>query len=196
MNKAFFAVGDKIIELDVFDDVYEPSDDSFLLAKNIPQKLQGNQVLEIGSGSGIISLIAAKNGANVTAVDVESKAVENTRHNADKHRVKIMVMQSNLFEKISEKYDLILFNPPYVPCSKEGLRGETAWVGGVDGREFIDLFLKDFRKHLKANGKVLMIVSSKNRMEEELKSTGWKEKDFSTFFFEKLSVMEYANNAN
>ena len=196
MNKAFFTLADKILELDVFDGVYEPSEDSFLLAKNIPTKLSGTRVLEIGSGSGVISLIAAKNGADVTAVDIEDTAVENTKHNADKHKVKIKVMKSNLFENVIDSYDLIIFNPPYVPCNKEGLCGETAWVGGKDGREYIDKFLKDFKNHLKSKGKSLMIISSKNKIDDELKKQGWKERDFSLYFFEKLSVMEYINNAD
>ena len=82
--------------------VYEPSDDTFLMLKNIKIG-KGENVLDMGTGSGIIGIHCAKNGANVTSADINPYAVELAEKNAGLNNVKINVIQSNLFEKINNK---------------------------------------------------------------------------------------------
>ena len=69
-----------VINITNFDGVYEPAEDSWLMVNNLPD-FQGS-VLEIGCGSGIISLHLAQRGNEVTAVDINPKAVEATKFNA------------------------------------------------------------------------------------------------------------------
>jgi len=193
MKKSFFGFEDQILELSILEHVYEPQEDSYLLARNIPKNLKGKKVLDIGSGSGILSVICAKSGGVVTAVDLFEKAIANTKLNAKLHGVNIDVLESDLFEKIEGKFDFIVYNPAYIPVENEGIEGEIAWVGGKNGRMHIDKFLKNFKPYLNKGGIVLMLVSSKNNIVDELKKNGWKEIDSRVLFFEKLFIMKFAN---
>jgi release factor glutamine methyltransferase len=156
MEKAFY----KEIELDVFDEIYEPREDSFLLADSLTN-LQGKEVLEIGSGSGIQSIVAAKQGAIVTAVDVNSLAVKCTKHNAEKNNVKITAYQSDLFSHVKEKFDVIIFNPPYLP----GRSNDITVDGGKNGIEVIEKFLEQVKDHLTDKGYILLLISSLNNFD-------------------------------
>ena len=75
MGKAFF----QDLEIEYFEDVYEPKEDSFLLAKAV-QVEQGQEILDLGCGAGLVSIVAAKQGAKVTAVDVNKSALDNVEH--------------------------------------------------------------------------------------------------------------------
>jgi len=156
MQKAFY----KEIELDVFEEIYEPREDSFLLADSL-KNLQGKKVLEIGSGSGLQSIVAAKQGAIVTAVDINSLAVKCTKHNAEKNNVQINCFQSDLFSHIKEKFDIIIFNPPYLP----GKSSDITVDGGKNGMEVIDKFLEQAKDYLTDKGYVLLLISSLNNFD-------------------------------
>ncbi|MDD5416693.1 MAG: methyltransferase [Candidatus Aenigmarchaeota archaeon] len=185
-------INGKRYDLDVFEDVYLPLEDSFLVAKHI-KKVDGKNVLDIGCGSGILSVISAARGANVTAVDINEIALHNTNENAKKHKLKIKVKKSNLFSGVRKKFDLILFNPPYVPEDEQDRylseNMKLALTSGLQGSGLIKKFLKEFEKYLKPDGQVLMIISSDNN----LKLKGWKEIDSASFFFEKIMLMKYKN---
>ena len=82
------------IQIKNFDGVYEPAEDSWLMAKHIPQ-FQGS-VLEIGCGSGIISMHLAQRGNVVTAIDINPKAVEATKFNSKENDLEIEVLEGDL----------------------------------------------------------------------------------------------------
>ena len=154
-GKAFF----RGKELVVFDSVYAPSEDSFFLAENViagPEE----QALDMGCGSGIQSISLALQGANVTAVDINPRAVENTAENAERLGLSdwINAVQSDLFSALKgKKFGLIVFNPPYLPA--EG-KPDAALDGGKQGNELILEFLGGLPEHLSANGECFFIASS------------------------------------
>ena len=151
---------DKAIDIDITDDVYNPSDDSYLLLKAIDPK-PGELMLEMGSGSGLISIHAAKAGAKVTAVDINPYAVECTRRNAAKNGVRIETEKSDLFQNVKGNFDLIVFNPPYLPDSPRTTSWiEKSWSGGENGAEVAQKFLQEAWKHLAPGGRIYMILSS------------------------------------
>ena len=88
------------IQIKNFDGVYEPAEDSWLMAKHIPQ-FQGS-VLEIGCGSGIISMHLAQRG-NVTAIDINPKAVEATKFNSKENDLEIEVLEGDLFSCVKDR---------------------------------------------------------------------------------------------
>ena len=88
------------IQITNFDGVYEPAEDSWLMARHIPQ-FQGS-VLEIGCGSGIISMHLAQRGNVVTAIDINPKAVEATKFNSKENDLEIEVLEGS--EKIINQY--------------------------------------------------------------------------------------------
>ena len=176
-------------------EVYPPSEDSYLLAKHISRDLKGKNVLDIGCGSGILSVTAAINGAEVLAIDINKGALKSTQIMAERFGVKVETLGSDLFQNVKGKFDLILFNPPYVPAdemdkylTKEMKMATTSGNMGVD---LVNRFLKEFKQHLNQHGKVLMIISSLNQIKDELEKSGWKEIDSTSFFFEKIYLMEY-----
>jgi len=188
------------LRLELIPEVYEPSDDSFLLMK-YSKNLKGS-VLDVGCGSGIQSLANAKSNPKntVTGVDINPKAVECSRYNAKLNGIENSeFFESDLFENVPGKsFDSIVFNPPYLPTSTdEKLRGRIndAFDGGRDGRLVIDRFLMHFDRRLSLEGKLLLLQSSLNDLEktEEMlgrKGFGVKRIDESSFFFEKLYVIE------
>jgi len=147
------------IELDVPEMVYYPREDSLLIAKVLENTdVKGKTVLEIGCGSGFLSVLLAKKGASVTAVDISEEAVETTKTNAETNGTKITILKSDLFSSVGGKFGLIVFNPPYLPVED----GETdfTYAGGLSGRETIERFVSDAKDHLLPNGTVLIVISS------------------------------------
>ena len=102
--------------------------------------LAGKRFLELGSGSGIISLLAARKGALVTSSDINPLAVENTRENAVKNDLEVTAVQSDLFKNIPGKdFDYIVINPPYYAVEPKNFK-EMAWFCGKEFEYFENLF--------------------------------------------------------
>lgn len=179
------------------DDVYFPADDSILLA-DAAAGLSGN-VLEIGCGCGIASLVISKTADLVTGVDINPEAVICAKANAEHNKItNADFIKSDLFSNIEKTaFDAILFNPPYLPTKKEErLRGSLnyAFDGGDDGRATIDRFLKEFNDYLKPQGMLLLVQSTLNDYNKTcaiLENLGYRisvtnRKDF---FFESLLLL-------
>jgi release factor glutamine methyltransferase len=120
--------------------------------------LREKTLLELGAGSGIISLFAASKGAVVTASDINPVAVQNIRENADRNKSDLTVIESDLFEKIpGSAYDFIIIAPPYYPKDPADY-AEMAWYCGSNFDYYERLFrqLPAFYHH---KSQVLMILS-------------------------------------
>ena len=118
------------LKIKISDEVYKPSEDTFLLIRNLKVR-DDDEVLEVGCGCGIISLVAAKRASRVVAVDVNPFAVclawENVRLNGLEGKVEVRL--GNLFQPIkqNEKFNLIIFNPPFFPGKPKNVV-ESAWI--------------------------------------------------------------------
>jgi len=120
-------------------DVYSPREDSFLLEKAVKENAFGT-VLDLGTGSGIQAITAAKNPKveKVVAADINPAALKTAKENALAQCVseKIRFAKSDLFSALGEeKFDCILFNPPYLPVSEDENAGDIALESGESGRE-------------------------------------------------------------
>lgn len=129
------------------------------------------RVLDMGTGSGILAIEASRYAEKVLAADIERDALSAARKNAEKEGcTNIGFVQSDLFSKIKGRFDLIIFNPPYLPgCSDKTVDG------GKHGYELTGRFLKDVPRFLKDNGNVLLVFSSltkKAKVEELIKGYG------------------------
>lgn len=150
------------------ENVYDPAEDSFLLAENV--NISANsKVLEIGSGSGYVSLLLAKKNPNTEyfCLDINPIASITTKKNAQLNNLSLNVISSDLFSslKISKVFDLILFNSPYLPISEDGLLSK-AWSGGLGGLEIVRNYLERLDDYLKLNGSSYLVVSSKTDLKE------------------------------
>lgn len=159
----------------VYEDVYEPAEDTFLIADSLaPIVKKGDTLLDIGTGCGILAIIAAKKAKRVVATDVNPHAVKCARLNAKINGVapKIDIRLGDLFQPIqkTERFDVIIFNAPYLPSSQREQRTwiGRAWAGGPTGRQLIDRFIKEAPHYLKRNGKILLVQSSLANIDETL----------------------------
>lgn len=147
--------------------VFQPRSDARLLAGALRERdlALGARVLEPFAGSGAIAIAAAQAGAReVTAVDVSRRAVLATRINARLNGVRVRALRGDLFAPVaSERFDLILANPPYLPGNDDALprRGAArAWEGGRDGRILLDRLCAEASAHLHRGGTLLLVQSS------------------------------------
>lgn len=161
---------DFIINTD--DNVYVPAEDSYLLADNLEIK-KGQSVLEIGTGSGIVAMYASRLTDDITVTDINFDACELARKNFAENGIEnIEILWGNLFEVVeNRKFDVILFNTPYLPTEDDEVLDNTinyAFDGGLNGRKVIDLFLNEVGNHLNDGGIVQMIQSSLSGNDETL----------------------------
>ena len=150
--------------LNTDDNVYIPAEDSYLLAENLEIK-EGQSVLEIGTGSGIVAMYASRLTDRITVTDINFDACELARKNFEANNIEnIEILFGNLFEPVkNRKFDVILFNTPYLPTEEGDVIDSNlnyAFDGGLDGRKVIDLFLNEVGNHLNDGGIVQMIQSS------------------------------------
>jgi release factor glutamine methyltransferase len=123
-----------------------------------PLELKGKSFLELGCGTGLISVLASQKGALVTSSDVNPSAIENVRLNALNNKVELTAIESDLFKNLEgKKFDYIIINPPYYPKKAEN-RAEEAWFCGPNFEYFQKLFDK-LEDHLNENSNVFMILS-------------------------------------
>ena len=185
----------------VCENVYEPAEDSFLFAENLDVQ-KDERVLDVGTGCGMLGILAAGKGGSVFAVDVNPYAVRCAKENSVLNHVRrnMTFLQADLLTALKEsaKFDLILFNAPYLPAAED----ETdtwigrAWAGGINGRQVIDRFIPQATRHLKPNGRVLLMQSTLAGVQEtinkfaenELKAKVKAERKLP--FFETLTLIE------
>ena len=133
--------------------IYEAREDSFLLMKYIKNYAKG-EILDIGTGSGILAKEASKYG-EVLAVDIDQDALDLVK------KLGIKARKSYLFSNVKESFDLIIFNPPYLPeDQEEDEDSKKITTGGKNGYELIERFFSQTKKHLKKDGKILIVFSS------------------------------------
>jgi len=163
---------------------------NFVATLNLEEKT----VLELGAGTGIISILAAKMGANVCASDISSKAVENIKLNSSINNVQFNIFNSDLFKNIPDmKFDFIIINPPYYdrdPKEEE----EYAWFCGNKFEYFKSLF-NSLSNYISQDSMVFMILSEVCDL-NKIKSIGlenefeWKLKMKKQFWGEKNYIFE------
>jgi release factor glutamine methyltransferase len=178
---------------------YEPREDSYLLRKQVKKYSKNKSFLDMGAGSGIQSEEAIRSHAKkILAVDINEESIKILKSK------KIPSLKSDLFKRVKGKFNLIAFNPPYLPKDKrEDKESRLITTGGEKGDEIIIKFLEQVKKHLTKDGKILIVLSSltpKKRILSKLKSKKFKKKIISKekLFMEKLEVWEisFFNNDN
>ena len=141
----------------VLPDVYQPCDDTYLLMESALNEVRPtDSVLEIGTGCGVIAKRIAERARCVIATDKNPRAVENAKLNG------VEAIMGDLFADLNSRFDLIIFNPPYLPSGRDvpGDWQTRAWDGGPSGKEVIVRFLSQVGIYLTQKGRVLLVISS------------------------------------
>lgn len=170
-------------------DVYEPSDDSFVLVDGLVAEVelwstaQPAVVVEVGCGSGYVvcsaALMLKQLGLTsyVLATDVSSAALAATSATLAAHGMQpeVELAQDDLLTALHHRLrghvDLLLFNPPYVVTPDEEVTTSgiaAAWAGGLDGRVVIDRFLAMLGSLLSEKGVAYMVAIQQNKPEQIL----------------------------
>ena len=161
----------------VLKNVYEPAEDTFLLAKSLVVD-QNDVVLDMGTGCGILGILAAKKAKKVVATDVNPHAVSCTQMNAKLNEVtgKMDIRLGNLFEPVegNEKFNVIVFNAPYLPSERSEQKTwiERAWAGGPSGMELVDQFISEAPRYLMEKGKIVLVQSTLSNVDETIRKLG------------------------
>jgi release factor glutamine methyltransferase len=148
------------IQLEISPEVFHPGFffSTKLLLKYIkPLSLLGKRLLEPGCGSGIISIYAAREGAIVTATDINPVAIEFLKKNSRMNAVDLTIIHSDLFKNIpKQQFDIVAINPPYY--KKEPLTPrDYAWHCGENGEYFTKLF-EGLKGYLHPASEVYMVL--------------------------------------
>ena len=144
--------------------------------------------LELGCGSGIISLYASQKGAKVTASDINKTALEYLTKASEENELPVTCVYSNLFENIKEKgFDYIIINPPYYPKSPENVK-QQAWFCG-EGFEYFESLFKQLPSYLSEENTTYMILSEDCEL-EKIKSIALKNKIIMELIFEIKKMAE------
>jgi release factor glutamine methyltransferase len=151
--------------------------------------LKDKQVLDVGTGSGVLGLVCAIRGAHVTVSDSDASAIEHAGNAAKLLRVELKGIVSDMFTDVPGRFNLILFNPPYLPS--QDYKDKTV-DGGALGRNLINRFLDGLPNHLQKGGEALLLISSLNNPKALFDAR--KEFEFLTLkkralFFEELQVL-------
>ncbi len=186
--------------------IYLPAEDSYLLAEeakkyisNPKSKSRDTRILDMGAGSGVQALAAISAGVsrkNVLCADINPKALKKLR------RQKLNAVLSDLFSRIStkSKFNLIIFNPPYLPESRYDKQPDT--TAGKRGCELITKFLAQAKSHLVNEGVILLLFSSLSKPRiilAKAKQLGYcpqKLAEQPAGMFEKLFVYKFRRQPN
>lgn len=175
-------------------DVYQPAEDSYLLAETVANEIGSEGlVLEVGTGSGFVAeYVHDETNARVLAADLNPHACRQARERG------LDVVRADLVSPFEDSvFDAVLFNPPYLPREPDSERDdwmEVALTGGETGREVIEAFLDDVGRVLHPEGAVFLLVSTLSDVEKVVSYAG--ERGFSavalrdeSFPFETLTVL-------
>ncbi len=129
------------------------------------------QILDIGTGSGAIaiSLKSARPDWHVTASDISSEALQLAKENSDKNQASVDFIESDVFNQISGKFDVIISNPPYIAYDDEDEVGvnvlasepHLALFADEDGFAIYRRIIEGASSHLTENGKLYFEIGYK-----------------------------------
>lgn len=182
---------DADLSIEVAAEVFRPSEDSFLLLRAMEVR-PGERFLEVGAGTGLLVLHAAKVARLAVATDVSPYALRCVRKNAARNRLPVAVVRCDLLRGLRGTFDVIAFNPPYLAERIGGGWAERAWQGGVAGEDLMLRFFAELPDRLARRGRCYVTVPTNRERalahaRERFDVTVAAQK---SMFFEKLLALE------
>ncbi|WP_105300375.1 peptide chain release factor N(5)-glutamine methyltransferase [Anaerococcus marasmi] len=156
-----------------------------------------DKILDIGTGSGAIAISLGKNlpASEIVGSDIKDKALSLAQENKERLKAfNVSFIKSNLFEEISEKFDIIISNPPYINQTDYDKLDErlyfepkSALLASEDGLYFYKRIIKDAKAYLNQGGRLVFEIGydQKQRICELLNESDFKNiksmKDYNDF---------------
>lgn len=166
-------------------------------------------ILDIGTGSGVIAITLnlLNNNSNVVATDISKKALKIAKKNQKIHKTKVKFIKTNLYDKINEKFDVIISNPPYIPNNSKNIEQKVknnepqlALYGGQDGLYYYRKIIKNLKTIIKDNHIIAFEIGENEEQEIKkiLKNNFSKDKivikkDFNNFNRYIFSISQIDN---
>ncbi len=169
--------------------VYRPAEDSLLLLDAISLD-PGERFLEVGTGTGLIALHAARSGRAV-ATDANRDAVRLARANARRNGLALGVVLTHLTAALRGPFDVVAFNPPYLEGPPQD-ELDRAWQGGHQGSAVALRFLEDLERVLSPKGRAYLLLSRANEPARRAAAERFHVRVVVSqrLFFEELEVLE------
>lgn len=149
---------------DYHEQVYQPEEDTYLLLKYaLKEARPDDSILEVGTGSGLIAKKMNDISKNTVAIDINPYACKSAKKSG------VEVIRCDLMSCLNTKFDLTLFNPPYLPTNPgERINDwlEYALDGGLNGRVTIEKFVNLLGNVMSKDGRCLLLLSSLTGVEE------------------------------
>ena len=178
------------LRFQVNEHVLIPRQDTEILVEEAMRYLHdGMRILDLCTGSGciLLSLLHYSNDCEGTGVDISKEALQVAALNAELLGIKADFLKSDLYEKVTGKFDLLVSNPPYIerkviPTLMEEVREYDPYIaldGGEDGLDFYRRIIGGAQDYLKRGGQILMEIGSgqAQAVSELLREAGFKESD-------------------
>jgi len=159
-----FNIKGKKINLEIDKGVFVPTHQGLFFANNLKVK-KGGSVIDVGTGCGILAILAAKEGGIVSATDINPIAIENAQKNAKRNKVKINFEQGSFFGNFNKKFDIIIANLPQEILPDDfKMKSESYLVksldGGLHGNSVLLKFLELAKKHMKERSRIYIFLYS------------------------------------
>ena len=167
-----------------------PRQDTEILVEEAMRYLHdGMRILDLCTGSGciLLSLLHYSNDCEGVGVDISQEALQVAVQNAELLGIRADFLKSDLYEKVTGKFDLLVSNPPYIeraiiPTLMEEVREYDPYIaldGGEDGLDFYRRIIGGAQDYLKRGGQILMEIGSgqAKAVSELLREAGFKEID-------------------
>ncbi len=169
-----YKIQNQDISIDLHDHVFTPSPHGTSAIGEAIRISKGESVLDVGTGTGLLAILAAKLGGIVTAVDISEEAVKLTKINAINNNVMINSKVSDLFESLSEKYDVIIANVPQENLSpkivsSQHIKKNIGMNGGINGNEIFLRMISDAPKYMHKDSRLYLAVYSLSNFRESLR---------------------------
>ncbi len=178
------------LRFQVNEHVLIPRQDTEILVEEAMRYLHdGMRILDLCTGSGciLLSLLHYSNDCEGTGVDISKEALQVAALNAELLGIKADFLKSDLYEKVTGKFDLLVSNPPYIerkviPTLMEEVREYDPYIaldGGEDGLDFYRRIIGGAQDYLERGGQILMEIGSGQAqvVSELLREAGFKEID-------------------
>lgn len=169
-------------------DVYPPSEDTYLLRDAAVEEARPDDfALEVGTGSGVVAEALNETAERVVATDINEAAVRAARSKG------VESVRTDLVAALDASFDLVVFNPPYLPSTDETPDDDMSLAlgGGETGRETAERFLDAVPRVLAPDGRVLLVASSVSGVDEFEERTDYTVERVASerYFFEELVVL-------